>query len=132
MQIPNTVLGALSECFCNVTAYELAYARSPPGMKALVVSLFLATSALSNAFAEILSPAIKDPYLVWIWAGPAIALALQTVIFWFKYKKFNDDEFMTYEDLMAIVPPRKRALDGARDSEDEKDEKDLHIRAGRV
>lgn len=35
-QIPNVSLGALSECFCNVTAYELAYARSPPGMKALV------------------------------------------------------------------------------------------------
>ena len=35
-QIPNISLGALSECFCNVTAYELAYARSPPGMKALV------------------------------------------------------------------------------------------------
>ncbi|KXS93333.1 hypothetical protein AC579_5201 [Pseudocercospora musae] len=92
------ILGALSECFCNVTAYELAYARSPDGMKALVVALFLATTALSNALGEIVSPAIKDPYLIWIWAGPAIALALQTVIFWFRYRKFNNDEFMTYEE----------------------------------
>lgn len=113
----------MSECFCNVTAYELAYARSPPGMKALVVSLFLATSALSNAFAEILSPAIKDPYLIWIWAGPAIALAVQTVIFWFKYRKFNDDEFMTYEDPLAIVPPKERELEGSRGSDEVVDEK---------
>lgn len=59
VQIPNVMLGALSECFCNVTAYELAYARSPPGMKSLVMSLFLASSALSAALGEVLSPAIK-------------------------------------------------------------------------
>ena len=92
VQIPIQILGALSECFCNVTAYELAYARSPDGMKALVVALFLATTALSNALGEIVSPAIKDPYLIWIWAGAAVALALQTVIFWFRYRKFNNDE----------------------------------------
>lgn len=129
VQIPNTVLGALSECFCNVTAYELAYARSPPGMKALVVSLFLATSALSNALAEILSPAIKDPHLVWIWAGPAIALAVQTVVFWYKYKQFDNDEFMTYEESMAVVPPKKSVLDKARASEEVRGEKDVQIQS---
>ncbi|KAI5359360.1 putative proton-dependent oligopeptide transporter family, MFS transporter superfamily [Septoria linicola] len=98
VQVPIYSLGALSECFCNVTAYELAYARSPPGMKALVMSIFLAMTALSKALGEIISPAIKDPYLVWIWAGPAIALAVQTVIFWIRYRKFNDDDFMTSED----------------------------------
>ena len=97
LQIPNVALGALSECFCNVTAYEMAYARAPPGMKALVMSLFLFTTALSYALGEVLTPAIKDPYLIWVWAGPAIALFVQTVIFWFRYKHLNDDEFMTYE-----------------------------------
>ena len=46
---------------------------------------------------EILTPAIKDPNLVWIWAGPAIVLAAQTVVFWIKYRKYDDDEFMTEE-----------------------------------
>lgn len=46
---------------------------------------------------EILTPAIKDPNLVWIWAAPAIVLAVQTVVFWIKYKKYDDDEFMTEE-----------------------------------
>lgn len=120
------MLGALSECFCNVTAYELAYARSPPGMKALVVSLFLATSALSNAFAEILSPAIKDPYLVWIWAGPAIALAVQTLIFWFKYREFNDDEFMTYEEPVTI---EREKIDVENGPEELKGEKHVQVRS---
>ena len=73
----------MSECFCNVTAYELAYARSPPGMKALVMSLFLFTTALAYALGLVLTPIIRDPYLIWVWAGPAIALFVQTVIFWY-------------------------------------------------
>jgi len=40
-QIPTVVLGAVSECFCQVTAYEIAYARSPKNMKALVMAIFL-------------------------------------------------------------------------------------------
>jgi len=54
-------------------------------------------TALSSALGEILTPAIADPNLVWVWAGPAIALAVQTVIFWFKYRQYDDDEFMTEE-----------------------------------
>lgn len=86
MQLPNIMLGALSECFCNVTAYELAYARSPPSMKAFVMALCLFSTALSSALGEIITPAIKDPHLIWVWGGPAIALAVQTVIFWFRWK----------------------------------------------
>lgn len=97
-QIPNVSLGALSECFCNVTAYELAYARAPPHLKSVVMALFLFTTALSSALGEIISPAIKDPHLVWVWAGPAIALFVQTIIFHWKYKHVDNDEFMTYEE----------------------------------
>ncbi|EMC98976.1 hypothetical protein BAUCODRAFT_120266 [Baudoinia panamericana UAMH 10762] len=112
-QLPNYALGALSECFCNVTAYELAYARSPPGMKSLVMAAFLFNQALSYALGEILTPAIADPHLIWIWAGPAIALAVQTVIFWIRYRKLNDDEFMTYEsDARYQANERDAPLEG--------------------
>jgi len=93
-QIPNTVLGAISECFCNVTAYELAYARSPPAMRGLVMAIFLFMTALSSALGEILIPVTQDPYLIWIWAGPAIALAIQGVFFWFRFRHLNNDEYM--------------------------------------
>lgn len=99
------MLGAMSECFCNVTAYELAYSRAPKGMKALVMALFLFTNALSYALGEVLSPAITDPHLIWVWAGPAIALAVQTVIFWFRYKHLNDEEFMTYDEMYEEKGP---------------------------
>lgn len=60
LQIPNVALGALSECFCNVTAYEIAYSRSPQGMKSLVMAIFLFMTALTSALGEILTPVITD------------------------------------------------------------------------
>lgn len=98
VQTPIYALGALSECFCNVTAYELAYARAPEGMKALVMSVFLATSALSSALAEIISPVVRDPNLVGVWAAPAVALAVQTGVFWWRYRGVDGDEFMIYDE----------------------------------
>nr|OQO23869.1 hypothetical protein B0A51_05881 [Rachicladosporium sp. CCFEE 5018] len=63
-------------------------------MRALVLAIFLFTTALSYALREVITPAIVDPHLIWVWAGPTIALAVQTVIFWFRYRKYNDDAFM--------------------------------------
>ncbi|KAI1090078.1 POT family protein [Rostrohypoxylon terebratum] len=103
-QIPNVTLGAISEIFVNVTAYELAYARAPENMKATILALFLFMTALSSALGEILIPAIADPTLVWAWAAPAIALFVQTVIFHWRYRNLNDDAFMTHEEDFQRVP----------------------------
>ncbi|OTA99234.1 hypothetical protein M426DRAFT_90085 [Hypoxylon sp. CI-4A] len=104
-QVPNVALGAMSEIFVNVTSYELAYARAPENMRATVVALFLFMTALSSALGEILIPAIADPTLVWAWAAPAIACAVQTVIFWWTYRGVNEDVYMTYdEDFQQLNP----------------------------
>ncbi|KAH6888130.1 POT family-domain-containing protein [Thelonectria olida] len=97
-QLPNVMLGAISELFCTVTAYELAYSRAPPGMRSIVVAISLAMQSLSAAIAQILIPAIVDPHLIWAWAAPAIVLFVQTVVFWLRHHHVNDEEFMTYED----------------------------------
>lgn len=97
-QLANTVLSALSECFCSVTAYELAYARSPHGMKGLVVAVFLFMQALSSAIGEILLPVTADPWLVWIWGAPAVALALQTIVFWFRFRHLNNESWSEEEE----------------------------------
>lgn len=97
----------MSEVFVNVTAYELAYARAPEHMRATVMSLFLFMTALSSALAEILIPAIADPTLVWAWAAPAIALFVQTAIFWWRHRGVNDDVFMTKEEDFAPLQENK-------------------------
>ena len=126
LQLPNVMLGALSECFANVTAYELAYARSPKHMKALVMSLFLFTNALSSALGEILTPAIVDPHLIWVWAGPGLALAAQTIVFWFRYRHLDDDEFMTYEQEETIENERRASMASTTAGQDD-NKKQLNI-----
>ncbi|KIH86438.1 oligopeptide transporter [Sporothrix brasiliensis 5110] len=109
-QVPNVALGAMSEIFINVTAYELAYARAPPNMRSTVVALFLFMTALSSALGEILIPAINDPTLIWAWAAPGIALFVQTIIFWWRHRHLNDDAFITYsEDFEPLQPGKVEA-----------------------
>ncbi|QQK41832.1 Major facilitator superfamily domain, general substrate transporter [Penicillium digitatum] len=102
-QVPNTALSAISECFANVTAYEVAYARAPASMKGLVVAIFLFMTALSSALGEILIPAIKDPWLIWIWAAPAVALAVQTVIFWIRFRHMNSENYFAEDVVYSPV-----------------------------
>src|ERR1700761_7129454 len=97
-QTPIFVLGAMSECFCQVTGYEIAYARSPKNMKALVMSIFLFMSALSSALAQIMVPILKDPYFIWVWSSPPVVLFLLTFIFYWQFRWMNKDNFMTYEE----------------------------------
>lgn len=97
----------MSEVFVNVTAYELAYARAPEHMRSTVMAMMLFMTALSSALAEILIPAIADPTLVWAWAAPAIALFVQTAIFWWRHRGMNDDAFMIKEEDFETVPGAK-------------------------
>ena len=72
-------------------------------MKALVMALFLFTNALSSALGEIVTPAIADPHLIWVWAGPAIAMAVLTAHFYWRYHFMDNDEFMTEQNQTFIT-----------------------------
>jgi dipeptide/tripeptide permease len=113
-QVPIFMLGAMSECFCQVTAYEIAYARSPKNMRALVMSIFLFMNALSSIIALIATPALEDPTLVWAWLGPAIAMFVVSVIFYIQYRKMNSDEYMlkaaTQENSLAKSPSEEKRV----------------------
>lgn len=108
LQVPTVSLGAISECLCNVTAYELAYSRSPRNMRSLVVSIFLFMTAISSAVGQAVIPAMKDPYLTWVWGGPAIAMGVLTVHFYFNYRHMNDDKFFTEKDEDAVSEVAER------------------------
>ncbi|ODV81222.1 PTR2-domain-containing protein [Suhomyces tanzawaensis NRRL Y-17324] len=89
------ILSAASECFANVTAYELAYTRSPPHMKGLVMALFLFTSAISAAIGEAITPVMNDPHLVWVFGSFAIIGTASAILFFFHFR--NLDKEMEYE-----------------------------------
>lgn len=93
------ILTAISEIFINVTAYGIAYSRSPKNMKGLVASINLFMTAISAAIGLATAPAIQDPYLIWAFAGPTIAGAVLTVIFWFTFKHIDKDDFVINTDF---------------------------------
>lgn len=94
VQIPQYSLAALSECFVNTTALEIAYARSPANMKGLATAIYLFSTALSAAIAEACTPGLVDPHLIWYFAAPAIACTSLAVVFWFMYKELDNEEYV--------------------------------------
>lgn len=101
------VLGAAGECFANTTAYELAYTRSPPQMKGLVMAMFLFTSAISAAIGEALTAALVDPLLVRTFIGTAAFGYLFTVGFFFHFRNLHKK--------MAKEQAEKEELQRAKD-----------------
>lgn len=83
------ILSAAGECFAMTTAYELAYTRSPPHMKGLVMALFLFTTAISAAIGEAVTPALKDPYLIWPFAAVGIAGVISAVLFYIHFRNLH-------------------------------------------
>ncbi|KAI1197974.1 hypothetical protein F5X97DRAFT_323978 [Nemania serpens] len=93
------IVGALSEVFVNVSLYGIAYSMAPKNMKGLVASLNLFSNAISAVIGLAAAPAITDPNLVWVFFGPTIAGGILTVIFWFLFRKLDDEEFILNTDL---------------------------------
>jgi dipeptide/tripeptide permease len=98
------IITAFSEVFVNVTAYGIAYSRSPKNMKGLVASINLAMTAISAAIGLASANAIQDPFLIWAFAGPTIAGGVLAVIFWFTFRHIDKEEFVLntgFADLKA-------------------------------
>jgi dipeptide/tripeptide permease len=114
------VLTAISEIFVNVTAYGIAYSRSPKNMKGLVSSINLFMTAIAAAIGLATAPAIRDPFLVWAFAGPSIAGGVLTVIFYFTFRHLDKEEFVINTDFG----------DMKRDSDRESDEEQVGAVSG--
>ncbi|GEQ66848.1 hypothetical protein JCM33374_g511 [Metschnikowia sp. JCM 33374] len=124
------VLQASGECFANVTAYELAYTRSPPHMKGLVMALFLFTSAVAAAIGVSLTAALVDPLLIGTFAGTGIAGFLVAFLFLIQFRNLHvkmEEERITRErselddkskNLSSVTPEKNHGID------------DVHVKSG--
>lgn len=63
--------------------------------------MFLLTNAFGSALGIALSPTAKDPKLIWMYTGLAVAAFLAGCLFWLIYHKYNktEDEMNALEDL---------------------------------
>lgn len=96
------ILSAAAESFANTSAYELGYTRAPPHMKGLVQALFLLATGIAAAIADAISPALKDPHLVWYFGALAIvggASAVVFIIHFWNLHETMEHEFKLREEL---------------------------------
>ncbi|KAG9127737.1 hypothetical protein FRC07_010189 [Ceratobasidium sp. 392] len=92
IQTPSYVLIAAAEVFASITGLEYAYNKAPLRMKSVVMAMFLLTTAVGNAFTWALVPVSTDPYLVWNFAGCAIAAFTAGIAFWICFRHLDETE----------------------------------------
>ncbi|KAI9820420.1 MAG: peptide transporter ptr2 [Thelocarpon impressellum] len=92
VQTPAYLLIGLSEIFASITGLEYAFTKAPPSMKSFVMSMFLLTNAFGSALGIALSPTAKDPKLIWMYTGLAVAAMVAAAVFWLVYRRYNETE----------------------------------------
>ncbi|KAG8703545.1 hypothetical protein FRC09_004104 [Ceratobasidium sp. 395] len=92
IQTPAYVLIAAAEVFASITGLEYAYNKAPLRMKSVVMAMYLFMTAVGNAFTWALVPVSTDPYLVWNYAGCAIAAFTAGVAFWICFHHLDETE----------------------------------------
>jgi len=113
-----TAITALSEVFTNVTAFGIAYTRSPKNMKGLVMALNLFTTAISSAVGLACSAVIRDPLLVWVFGAPTIIGFVMAVAFYIIYRDMDKEDFIinAFDDSAPLTTQEQRiaALEAQR------------------
>jgi POT family proton-dependent oligopeptide transporter len=89
VQTPLYFILAVAEILGFVTAWEYAYSKAPKNMKALVQSLTQLTACIASAIGIGISPAAKDPDLVYFYAILGSATAGISVPFWLLFRKYD-------------------------------------------
>ncbi|KZT25987.1 hypothetical protein NEOLEDRAFT_1241513 [Neolentinus lepideus HHB14362 ss-1] len=95
-QVPLYWLPPMGGIMINVTAYEIAYTRSPARMKGIVLAVILLMSAFSSAIVEICSPAFKDPNLIWPFVGVGAANLSAAFLNWHFFRNMDEEEVLLH------------------------------------
>lgn len=120
----------MAEVLSVITSYGIAYSRSPPRMKSLVLAINLFMNAFASAVSLATADVIQDPFLVWAFAGPSIVGFAFACAFWFIYKDLDKEDYTVHlwDDTPTAVASRRASEDGdSSRSEGEKGEKALGI-----
>ncbi|EEP75988.1 peptide transporter PTR2-A [Uncinocarpus reesii 1704] len=102
VQTPAYLFIGLSEIFASITGLEYAFTKAPLSMKSFVMALFLLTNAFGAALGMALSPTAKNPKLIWMYTGLAVASTIAGSIFWLLYSRYNATE----EQMNALEMPQ--------------------------
>ncbi|KAI1108972.1 oligopeptide transporter [Nemania sp. NC0429] len=89
--------------FGFVTALEYSYSKAPKEMKPFLQAFAQLMSGIGAALGIALSPAARNPYLIWLYTALAAVMGVSALGFWLFFRHYDD----IYEEL-----ERKEALNG--------------------
>jgi len=119
-------LTAMAEVLSVITSYGIAYSRSPPRMKSLVLAINLFMTAFASAISLATADVIQDPFLTWAFAGPSIAGVVLACLFWFVYKDLDKEDYTVHlwnDGPTAVGSPDESVNGDDFGSKEEKGEK---------
>lgn len=93
-QVVPYFLAAVSEVFAVITSYELAYSLAPAGLESVVMSLLLSMCAISTAIKTGITPALRDPDLIWPFVGIACGGVVFAVAFIICFWRLGKDQIV--------------------------------------
>lgn len=94
-----TGITACSEIFINITAYGIAYSRSPPHMKGFVMALSLFMTAISTAISMATESALHDPNFVIAFAVPSAVGFVAAFVFYWLFRHLDNEDFFVNLDV---------------------------------
>ncbi|KAI7825280.1 peptide transporter PTR2-A [Gamsiella multidivaricata] len=89
-QLPAYILIGISEIFSSATGLEFAFRSAAPELKSVVMSLFLCTNAFGSLIGMILAIWSSDPNFVYLYAAQAVAMAIMTVLFAWRFARLDN------------------------------------------
>jgi len=92
MALPYAI-GGISELFINVPAYGIAYSHAPKNMRGLVSAMNLLSTGFAYAFGLAFAGLVKDPYLTWVFGGPAIIGFVAAATFYWLFREMDHEEY---------------------------------------
>ncbi|KAF2651589.1 PTR2-domain-containing protein [Lophiostoma macrostomum CBS 122681] len=90
------------EIFALVTSLEYAQEHAPDGMKAIVQAISLVLAGFGSVFAMALTPIAHDPYLVALYSSIAVAMTVTTVIFWWLFHGYDEEEILKDNEAFGL------------------------------
>lgn len=107
-------VSASSEIFVNVTAYSLAYSRAPPNMRGFVMALSLSMQAVTDLITLAAADAIRDPYLVYVFAVPAGLGFVAAFVFYRLFKDLDNEAFLIHDEDADLFNEKGSTTDEER------------------
>ena len=104
VQIPVYVLEAFSEIFATPAGYEMAFLLSPKSMKSILQAMFSLTNAVGASLSIAISPIYKNPALLWMYVSLAVAMVIDSSVFYLVFGIFDSREESKEKNEKKIAP----------------------------